>query len=120
MEKKSNFIAEDLLELASSVVKCLKKVKKDPMSNLLVVQLLRSVSSVGANYEEACGAQSRRDFIHKLHISYKELRETKYWVQLLYKSEYISSEEINKLLMDIDRNLKIIARSLITAKKKNQ
>ena len=90
------------------------------MSNLLVVQLFRSVSSVGANYEEACGAQSRRDFIHKLHISYKELRETKYWVQLLYKSEYISCEESNILLADIDRSLKIIARSLITAKKNNQ
>ena len=117
MENKANQLSEDLLELASGIINCLKGVKKDNMSNLLVVQLFRSVSSVGANYEEACGAQSRKDFIHKLSISYKELRETRFWIRLLYKSGYLSNDQFKRFSVDINKNLNILARSLITAKK---
>jgi len=117
MENKANQLSEDLLELASGIINCLKGVKKDNISNLLVVQLFRSVSSVGANYEEACGAQSRKDFIHKLSISFKELRETRFWIRLLYKSGYLSNDQFKRFSVDINKNLNILARSLITAKK---
>jgi len=117
MENKANQLSDDLLELASSIIICLKGVKKDNMSNLLLVQLFRSVSSVGANYEEACGAQSRKDFIHKLSISFKELRETRFWIRLLYKSGYISVDQFKRFSIEINKDLNILARSLITAKK---
>ena len=117
MEDKANQLSESLLELAAGIIHCLKNIKKDELSNMLINQLFRSVSSVGANYEEACGAQSRKDFIHKLSISYKELRETRFWIRLLYKSGYIQLDSLNRFSGKIESNLNIIARSLITAKK---
>ena len=120
MENKANQLSEDLLVFASNIINCLKGIKKDAISNLLIIQLFRSVSSVGANYEEACGAQSRKDFIHKLSISYKELRETRFWIGLLYKSGYISADQLKQFSADTNKYLNILARSLITAKKNNK
>jgi len=53
-------------------------------------QLLRSATSVGANVEEAQAAQSRKDFISKMSIASKEARESKYWIRLLDKSNYLN------------------------------
>jgi len=69
---------------------------------------LRSGTSIGANVEEAIGGQSRKDFYAKLTISYKEARESHYWIRLLKDTEYLTSKEADSLLFDIDEILKII------------
>ena len=81
-------------------------------------QLFRSGTSAGANYEEACGAESRADFIHKLQIALKELRESHYWLRLLLKSDAIQNFNIDSLIEETKQLINIIAKSLITAKKK--
>ena len=81
---------------------------KDEKEFILSKQLLRSGTSIGANIEEAIGGQSRKDFFAKLTISYKEARESHYWIRLLFDSNYISEEVYKKLLHEVEELLKII------------
>ena len=71
-------------------------------------QVLRSGTSIGANVEEAIGGQSRKDFAAKISISYKEARETHYWIRLLFDTNYISKEQKEDLLNDINELLRIL------------
>jgi conserved hypothetical protein TIGR02436 len=71
-------------------------------------QILRSGTSIGANIEEAIGAQSEKDFYAKLSIAYKEARETHYWLRLLRDSELLNNEEESSMLDDCEELLKII------------
>jgi len=75
---------------------------------VLSKQLLRSGTSIGANIEEAIGGQSRKDFYAKLTISYKEARESNYWIRLLKDTDFLTEEESRSLLTDIEEILKII------------
>lgn len=84
----------------------------------LARQLLKSGTSIGANIEEALGYQSQKDFQSKLSISYKEARETKYWIRLLTDTKYISIIDSQILLQDIEELLKILGKTLITLKNK--
>jgi len=70
--------------------------------------LLRSGTSIGANIEEAIGGQSRKDFYSKLTISYKEARESHYWIRLLKDTNYLSKEQYDSMIVDVEELLKII------------
>ena len=74
---------------------------------VLSKQLLRSGTSIGANTEEAMGAQSKKDFFAKLTIAYKEARETHYWLRLLIETKYLNAGS-RELLLDVEELLKII------------
>jgi four helix bundle protein len=76
-------IAERLTELAKAGIAVASKLPKTTIGNHVAKQLLRAVTAVGANYEEARGAESRADFIHKLGLAVKEARETIYWLELV-------------------------------------
>lgn len=71
-------------------------------------QLLRSGTSIGANIEEAIGGHSRKDFYAKLTISYKEARETHYWLRLLRDAELVKINLIEPLILDCEELLKLI------------
>jgi len=77
---------------------------------------MRSATSSGANYKEACGAENKADFIHKMQLVLKKLRESLYWLKLIKKSELSQDEEIRNLLHETDELIKIIAKTVITAK----
>lgn len=79
-------------------------------------QIQRSGTSIGANYSEACDAETKADFIHKLAISQKEANETIYWLKVLYGSELISSDVYRELMNDVNELYKIITASIKTAK----
>jgi four helix bundle protein len=85
---------------------------------VLSKQLLRSGTSVGANIRESANAQSKADFVHKLHISQKECAESIYWLDLLKETEYITLEEYSNLQEPAKELLKII-RSIILTTKQN-
>jgi len=74
------------LDFACEIIKLVIQLNGSAVGRHIAGQLLRSSTSAGANYEEACGAESRPDFIHKLQIVLKELRETLYWLRLIKKS----------------------------------
>ena len=75
---------------------------------VLSKQLLSCGTSIGANIEEAIGGQSKADFFAKITISYKETRESKYWIRLLRDSDYLTIEQSDNLLKDVEELLKII------------
>jgi len=77
---------------------------------------MRSATSCGANYEEACAAESRADFVHKMQIVLKELRESRYWLKLLNRVGISSDISLPSLLKESDELIKIFAKSVITAK----
>src|ERR1044072_5761902 len=93
IEERRNIIQEKSFLFALRVVKLYKHLKTDKKEFVLSKQLLRSGTSIGANIREAKNAESTADFIHKLSIAQKETDETLYWLELLYKSEYLTDNE---------------------------
>lgn len=85
---------------------------------LLSKQLLKSATSIGANVEEAIGGQTKKDFISKISIAYKESRETKYWIKLMRYSNIIDKKIYSDLIYQIDEICKILSSILITTKRK--
>ena len=83
---------------------------------VLSKQLLRSGTSIGANISEAILAQSKKDFIFKMHIALKEANETKYWIDLLITTNYIDSSRGNELLNELTEILKLLNAIIKTSK----
>ena|SRR6266508_4019132 len=81
------------------------------------LQLARSSTSTFANYGEVQSAESRRDFIHKLGICFKELRETRTWLKFVGKMGFSSPEALDPLLRESDELLAIISTSIKTARR---
>lgn len=73
------------LDFSIQVIQALDKYSDSTSYQIVKKQVIRSATSIGANYREANGAESRRDFKHKIFISLKEARETKYWLEILMK-----------------------------------
>ena len=86
----------------------------------LLIQFLKSGTSVGANVEEAEGGQSLSDFIHKIGIAYKEAREAHYWLRLLRDSELLELKLANSFIQDAEEIKKILASILKTSKAKER
>ena len=81
-------------------------------------QLQRSGTSIGANYSEACDAESKVDFVHKMTIALKEANETIYWLKVLYGSKLISRKQYDYLMKDLDEIYRVLTASIKTAKEK--
>ncbi len=106
--KKDNVILNKSYQFAIEIIELYKKLKFDNKEYILSSQLLRSGTSIGANMEEANGAQTRKDFFSKLTIAYKEARETHYWLRLLRDTNFIEKEIADDLLNKAYELLKII------------
>ncbi len=76
-------LAERLFQFAVLVIKFLRNLPNDPEFNNIIYQLSKSSTSSGANYEEAQAAFSKQDFLYKIDISLKEMRESNYWLRLI-------------------------------------
>ncbi len=119
MVKKGQNLSERLMRFAVSVIKLTSRFNKTPASRHIAGQLTRSATSAGANYEEACGAESKKDFVHKLQIVLKELKESLYWLKLTKEAELIVNSECNRILVEAEELVKIFAKSVITTKRKD-
>ncbi len=106
--KKDNVVQIKSYAFAVRIVKVFNYLSEERKEYVLSKQLLRCRTSIGANIEEAIGGQSEKDFFAKLTISYKEARETHYWIRLLKDTDYLSVEEADNLLKDVDELLRII------------
>lgn len=112
-------LSDRLLEYAAKIVKLTGNLKGSYTCRHISGQLMRSATSAGANYEEACSAESRPDFIHKMQIVLKELRESVYWLQLTEKAEIAQAQtlQISEQLGEGRELMNIIAKSIVTARK---
>jgi four helix bundle protein len=111
-------LAERLLDFAVRVGKLVDALPDSRLGRHIAAQLIRSGTSPAPNYEEGCAAESRADFIHKLSICLKELRESRYWIRLTMKSRLLPERKMTEILDECSQLCKVIAQSLVTAKKK--
>jgi four helix bundle protein len=102
------------------MIKLGRFMREEKAEYVMSKQVLRSGTSIGAKVEEALGGHSRKDFKHKRTISYKEARETYYWVRLSRDSGFIEGDSAKSLLTDCGELLKIIGSTLITLKKDDE
>ena len=116
--KKENVIQDKSYAFAIRTVYLYRFLTDQKKEFVLSKQLLRSGTSIDANVEEGIGGQSEKDFYSKLNISYKEARETHYWLRLLRDTNYLSEEETKSMLGDRDELLKIIGSIIKTMKVK--
>jgi len=116
---KPNIIQEKSFAFAIRIVNTYKHLHDEKKEFVLANQLLKSGTSIGANVEEALGGQSTADFIAKLSISYKEARETLYWIRLLHATNYLSDQAYESLIHDCEEICKIISKILVTTKNNN-
>ena len=92
---------------------------RDKGEYIMSKQILKSGTSIGANYCEALGAESPQDFIHKVAISLKEANETYYWLDLIYSSKYLSKERFDILQDQVEELYKMMNSSVYTIKQRN-
>ena len=104
-----------LIRFAAMIIEVVKNLPADRVGNHLGQQLLRSGTSPALNYGEAMGAESRKDFIHKIRVVLKELRETLFCLKVLAKVAYIASD--SHVGKECDELIAIFVKSLSTAKK---
>lgn len=117
--RKDQELNNRLLEFAVHVIRLVKTFPKNAVGAHIGDQLLRSGTSPGANYEEACGAESRRDFCHKVGIVLKELKETRYWLRHVKKTPLIkAASHVDELLDETEQLIAIFGKSLSTARSK--
>jgi four helix bundle protein len=115
---KPRDLDERLLEYAARIIKLVEALPNTLAGKRIGDQLLRSGTSVGANYEEAQGAESRSDFVHKLQVSLKELRESNFWLRLLDKAETLPPAKLSDLIEESNQLRAILSKSVATAKEK--
>jgi four helix bundle protein len=115
---KGDDIAMRLRLFAASVVRLCRRLPDDPAAKHIGRQLIRAATGGGANYEEARGAESRADFIHKLGIANKEVREALYWLQLTQESELVVNEELAALIREANELVAILTASIRTSKQR--
>lgn len=110
MIENREFVQNRSKEFAIRVVKCCEFLAKERNEYILSKQFLRAGTSIGANIAEAEFAQSKADFYSKLSISLKESSETRYWLELLYKTEYLSKEQYDSMLADVNAIISLLVK----------
>lgn len=104
--------------LALRVIKLIESLPKNRTTDILGKQLLRSATSVGANYRAACRAKSTSDFINKLAIVEEEADESIYWLELLVESGQMKANLVANLLSEFDEIVSIVVSAIKTSKSK--
>ena len=121
MAKQKYDLEERLLEFSVRIIKIVEQLPNTRTGNHVAGQLLRSGTSPYPNHGEAQAAESSKDFVHKLRISLKELRETQRWLKLIQKVPLIKKPELlNDILEETEELIKIFVTSIKTAEKKKK
>ena len=115
--KEDNIIRTKSYKFALKIVALYKNIVFTRKEFVLSKQILRSGTSIGANIEEAIGAQSKKDFIARLSIAYRESRETSYWLRTLKDTGYINTQTANEMGTECAEITKILSKILLTMKK---
>lgn len=113
---KENILKTKSFDFAVRIVKLYKFLKKEHNEFILSQQIVRSGTSVGALIREAEHGESLKDFIHKLTIGLTEANESKYWLDLLYATEFITKKMYDSMNKDCEELLKLLTASVKTSK----
>jgi len=117
-KNRGDILSERLLDFTVQIIRLVSCLPKTVVGRHISGQILRSGTSPGSNYEEARGAESRADFIHKLGIVLKELKETRFWLKLICRAAILKTQLVEPLMTECDELCAVIAKSIVTAKTK--
>ena len=116
--KTENVVVEKSYSFALRIVKLYKYLIEQKKEFVLSKQIVRSGTSIGANVEEAVGGHSEKEFLSKIIISYKEARETHFWLRLMKDSEFLDEKLADSLINDVEELLRILGSISLTMKEK--
>ncbi len=114
--RKGDDIALRLLEAVEGVRQLLPALAHDAAAKHVAKQLWRAVTGGGANYEEARAAESCADFVHKVRVATKELREAHYWLRIVQRSDWVQSAVVAPVADEVDQLIAIFVASARSAK----
>ena len=121
MTNKKYDLESRLLEYSVKIIKLVEQLPNTRVGNHVSGQLLRCGTSPYPNHGEAQAAESQKDFVHKLRISLKELRETKRWLTLIQRVRLVKQpEKVEDLLEETEELIKIFVASIRTSEKKKK
>ena len=113
-EEKSE-IAKRAYNFAVQVIKITAKLPRTPANFILIKQVIRSATSIGANIEEALGGHTRNDFSYGMNVSKKEARETRYWLRMLSDTNTVLQKELAELLQECEELINILTKIVKTS-----
>ncbi|MSR65397.1 MAG: four helix bundle protein [Verrucomicrobiae bacterium] len=118
MNEKKYDLEERLLDYAAAIIRLVERMPSTRSGNHIAGQLLRSGTSPLSNHGEAQAAESADDFIHKMSICFKELKESRRWLRLIKRVPLLKPSDVDPLLAETEELIRIFAASLKTARKK--
>ena len=120
MKNKKPDLEDRLVDFAVSILNLAEKLPNTYAGKHLSQQIIRSGTAPALNYGEAQAAETRADFIHKMKIALKELRETYINLKIIYKKQYLSSKDIKIIAQENNELISIFIASINTANKKGK
>jgi four helix bundle protein len=114
--KKKYDLDERTARFGEAIIELVKTVPKDPINSPLISQIVRAATSIGANCMEADGAESRKDFQHKISICKKEAKETLHWLRMIAKADPGRRDECQQLLKEAHELTLIFSSILLSGK----
>src|ERR1041384_6207426 len=111
---KGDDLSDRLLDFAVRIIRLVNALPRTPVGRHVGGQLVRAGTSAGSHYEEARGAESRADFIHKLAISWKETRESLWWLRLIHRAQLLKPALVEDLVQEAQELTAILGQSLKT------
>ena len=113
-----NILRDKSFAFAIRIVKLYKYLTEQKNEYIMIQQILKTDTSIGANVREGQNGESTKDFIHKYSIAQKGCDETLYWLELFHKTDYISERSFNSMSQDATELLKMLKSSILTSKNK--
>jgi four helix bundle protein len=113
-------LSDRLWNFAARIGKVVDALPNTRLGRHVAGQLVRCGTAPGPNYDEGCAAESRADFAHKLSIVLKELKETRGWLKFNVIAELLPEIRVTPLLDEAEQLIRIVARSIVTAKGKSR
>ncbi len=117
--KVDNQIVDDSKSFAIRIIRLYKFLADNKKEYVIAKQVLRSGTSIGANVSESVFAQSRMDFVNKMSIALKEANETKYWLDLLVETDYLSNSQYDSIVDDVNKLIGTLVNIIKTTKSNN-
>lgn len=115
MDEQANQLEDRLIEFAVRIIAVVEAMPESKAGKHIASQLVRAGTSPAPNYGEARAAESRADFIHKLKIALKELRETRVWLKIIQRKPMLPVSRLGNIVAECDELISIFVASLKTA-----
>lgn len=116
LQNKKYDLEDRTIKFSIKIIELCKKIQKNSINNPIISQLVKASTSIGANYSEANGASSRKDFINKIYLCKKEAKETKYWLTIVSQAEPLLKEELKSLWKEAQELTLIFSKIVLSTK----